>query len=188
MAVRYRTKVQVLHDVLTAARSPQPKTRLRWQSRLGSTSFSHWMQFCLEHDLLTRSSRGLRATERAERVRTLLDELLTEGTRLDTTLRNLRSSLSAGVSARDVEAGTNPEFWRWIWKSMGPPRELPGPTRSPAEGLAVLPRWRSRTVDLGRGSPSAPEGPVARPRPVTVTRISRFDPSARTDPTEPHAR
>ena len=183
MAGRYRTKVQVLYDVLDAARTPLPKSRLLWQSRLSSASFSRWLRFCRERDLLTVSPSGYCATERAERVRGLLGELLAEGANLDLTVRGLRASLSTRPAPDGVPT-IDPEFWRWVWRALesatpDPPaaRRVPRPA----------PLARGRSGVGGFAVASAPYPPAAA-RVGSGARVLRYVPGPPEDLLEDRVR
>lgn len=172
MAGRYRTKVQVLYDVLEAARTPLTKTRLLWQSRLSSASFSRWVRFCRERDLLTISPAGYCTTERAERVRGLLADLLAEGANLDLTVRGLRASLSIRPPTGG-DAAIDPEFWRWVW------RALESATYDSSGARRIPP---SPSVERGRSSTGDFPGVAVGPLPMTRARagagirVSRYAP------------
>lgn len=184
MAGRYRTKVQVLYDVLEAARAPLPKTRLLWQSRLSSASFSRWVRFCRDRDLLTVSPAGYCATERAERVRGLLGELLAVGANLDLTVRGLRASLSSRPRP-EGDPAIDPEFWRWIWRALeSTTYDPPG-----ARGIPSSP-----PLDRGRSSAGGFSRVAVEPfstagaRAGTSARLSRYAPELTEDLSEGRVR
>lgn len=93
---RYRTKFEVLRDVLEASRHGSKKTRIIGLANLNHESFDSYVSFCLRNGLLVRRDGGYETTARAEETLGTIEVVLTKVSELDEALRALAGLISPG--------------------------------------------------------------------------------------------
>lgn len=59
---KYRTKLELLRDFLTAAQTEYPKTRIMHRANLNRATYDRYLSFCQERQLLVRMSGGYSLT------------------------------------------------------------------------------------------------------------------------------
>lgn len=126
---KYRAKIEILRDVLAAAKHEDKKTRIMGLANLNTSSLDRYLAYCVEHNLLLPQNGGFQITPRAEQTLEAINVVLSKD-----------SQLSDAVEELGRLAGET----RW---SRGGPI-LPPPTL-PLEIDATHPGWLS-------GDPSLP--------------------------------
>lgn len=85
----YRSKLEILRDVLAAAKQGDTKTRIMCRAYLNSSSFERYLAYCLEHDLLLRENGGFQLTPRAEQTLQAINVVLNRGSQLEEAVQDL---------------------------------------------------------------------------------------------------
>ena len=115
---RYRSKVEVLRDLIEAAMLEVRKSRIIERANLNEESFSRYSGMAVEHGLLGRSPAGYRTTVRGLEWLNAANLVLAKCSELFAALQDL-NSLTSSVSQKS-SADSGP----------GTPRFLPPPVRS----------------------------------------------------------
>ncbi|MGI0130781.1 MAG: winged helix-turn-helix domain-containing protein [Thermoplasmata archaeon] len=178
MGVRtYRTKLEMLRDVLAASTSEVTKTRIIGLANLNPRSFTTYMTLCLDNELMTEHEGRFRSTPRAERVRGAIERAGTAARSYAAAVDDLERCLPStprlfirSWTPRPDLSVFAPEFMSYRVDSPEVmPQRAPG---GPGGGTRPV---RSRLLaDNGPTPPPAPSGrPVEAlrvPRPPLVTR------------------
>lgn len=131
----YRTNLEVLRDVLTAARFPAPKTRIIGLANLNPRSSRDYLRFCTTHELVAQTSQGYVATRRGEAVRDAIEGLLEKTAELEWAVHRLKRN----VSAKAVPYGSNGaalhHISRWAWNELLLDRGNGSPSKSTVGGV-----------------------------------------------------
>ena len=126
----YRRQVEVLRDFLDAAKTETCKTRLMNRANLNRSSFSHYLSYCIDNQLLLTTTGGYVATPRAQERLQRLEQVLQREAEFRSALEGLRQVTRSGAYAprsppESVEALNRLEF--------------------PAIGIELMTtRWRDR--------------------------------------------
>ena len=100
MGRKYRTRLEVLHDLLEASQKTSRKTRIIGLANLNPAYFEIYARFCLDHHLLQFTTDGYRPTDRTEPVLAAIRRVISKSSELDDALRSL-----ASVVRQDPEVG-----------------------------------------------------------------------------------
>jgi predicted transcriptional regulator len=92
---RYRTKIEVLRDIVRAASTEERKTRIIGMANLNQGSFRRYSALGVSLGLLRTTSNGFSATPAAEEWLSAVDGVLSKGEELATAIEAL-SRLSQG--------------------------------------------------------------------------------------------
>lgn len=164
---RYRTKVEILRDLLAAAVREFRKTRIIVRANLNEESFSKYSGLALEHGLLGRTPVGYRATPRGREWVQAADRVATK-----------RSELSTAI--RDLDGLTNPGLRRHTMDSS-----FLGPASPSGAILADRPRLGLGDIGPELAGDRRPEGHLG-PRPSPFGALALEDDEWRTiAPREP---
>jgi predicted transcriptional regulator len=138
-AKHYRRQLEMLRDFLGAARTEIRKTPLMNRANLNRTSFSHYLNYCIENQLLMTTNGGFVTTPRAEELLQRLDQVLAkeadfriavEGLKQVTrsgAYKTARTDLTPEALARIAFPSLGIEFLstRWRDRDRGRDRERP---------------------------------------------------------------
>lgn len=91
---RYRSKVEILRDFLSAVRESDKKTRIISLANLNPASFQPYLDFCLAHELVEVTSVGYRLTPRADGVLEAIQRLIARTADVDAALLALHRGLN----------------------------------------------------------------------------------------------
>ncbi len=95
---RYRSKLEVLRDLLVATRHASKKTRIMGLGNFNPATFRKHMGFAVDQGLVVANNGDYRLTNRADQVLAALQELMAKSTELDITIQFLeRSGLPPGA-------------------------------------------------------------------------------------------
>ncbi len=168
----YRTSIEVLRDILRAADSPTPKTRIIGIANLNPRSFREYAQFCTDHGLLGLTEAGYVSTLRGKGVLTAIEVILARTVELETAVQHFHRSIYGFVPVPAVQAAALRQLSRWMWNdgALGTggtavlsrpvePRTEPsdlGPGASPPRGIWGASLGPSGPPFRGGGGPAAP--------------------------------
>jgi len=161
---RYRTNLEVLRDILQAAQSPSPKTRLIGAANLNPRSFQEYLQFCTDHGLIGRASGGYVCTARAVSVIESIEEVLSKTAELDSAVQQFR----VNVTKRLFPPSDNGSALRYVSRLAWEEVVLKGEKR--------LSLSRSSAKALGRQTARPGGGPEAEPE---ILRLIALEPVGR---------
>ncbi len=102
MGRKYRTRLEVLHDLLEASQRTSRKTRIIGLANLNPAYFEIYARFCLDHHLLQFSTDGYRPTDRTEPVLAAIRRVISKSSELDDALRALASVVRQGPEVGDL--------------------------------------------------------------------------------------
>lgn len=108
---RYRSKVEVLRDLLEAARQDRRKTRIIGRANLNEESFARYAFLALAEGLLERVDHGFRATPLGEEWVGAADVVLTKRAELFDAVEALARVTRNGGSARSGGLAVRPSSW-----------------------------------------------------------------------------
>ncbi len=86
---RYRAKIEILRDVLAAAKREEKKTRIMGMANLNTTSIDRYLAYCVEHSLLLPQNGGFQLTARAEQTLEAINLVLSKGSQLNEAMGEL---------------------------------------------------------------------------------------------------
>ena len=93
---KYRAKIEILRDVLVAARRGENKTRIMGHANLNWSSLERYLSFCTERDLLLPKNGGFCFTPRAEQTLGVIDLVLARDSELNEALQELEQLTRSG--------------------------------------------------------------------------------------------
>lgn len=96
MTRKYRTRIEVLRDLLEASQKTGRKTRIIGLANLNPGYFETYARFCLDHRLLEFTTEGYRPTERTEPVLAAIRRVVSKSSELDDALQFLASVIRQG--------------------------------------------------------------------------------------------
>lgn len=103
---RYRTKLELLRDVLSAVQSEPVKTRIMNRANLNQVSFARYVTLCKENQLLVEVSGGFTLTPHAEEILQSLNQVLSRMAELRVAVDVLnRTARSGGYRIVRTEVG-----------------------------------------------------------------------------------
>lgn len=117
----YRTKIEILRDLVGAADRDSRKSRIISHANLNEESFSRYSSLAMQHGLLGRTPVGYRATDRGQEWVHAADRVLTKRSELFAALRDLRTLTSA---TREASSGDLPGAARFEAPSCRPLLDL----------------------------------------------------------------
>jgi len=102
---RYRTKIEVLRDIVRAASTEERKTRIIGLANLNQGSFQRYYQLGLSLGLLVPTATGVTATRAADEWLTAVDSILSKSSELSAAIDTLNRltlpvSGSGGIRTR----------------------------------------------------------------------------------------
>jgi predicted transcriptional regulator len=92
-ALRYRTKVEVLRDILRSTEPPSSKSRIVRLANLNPVSFDHYLAFCVGAGLLESTGTRYRRTDSGQAVITAIDRLVKKAEELGFAVEELGSCI-----------------------------------------------------------------------------------------------
>jgi predicted transcriptional regulator len=108
---KYRTQVEVLRDLLEAARRDRCKTRIIGHANLNEESFARYAFLALSEGLLERGCEGFRVTALAEEWLGQANLVLAKRAELDLAVDNLARVTRSARSLRTGVASPRAELW-----------------------------------------------------------------------------
>jgi predicted transcriptional regulator len=174
--VRYRTKVEVLRDILETTAPAASKTRILRLANLNPVSFDRYLAFCVGTGLLEPAGRKFRRTGSGDAAIDAIDGLMRKAEELGVAVRRLGACLKAeetttaestaalrfaSLTAWDelVRRGARSGAWRLPRSAPSPgspgtepvgplsPRGLSRPARAPTTSLAEARSPRAEPAD-----------------------------------------
>jgi predicted transcriptional regulator len=118
MARSYRSRLEVLHDFLDASRRASHKTRIIGLANLNPGYFDRYARFCLDHQLLERSTEGYRPTDRGSEVLVAIRRVLSKTSELDDAMRTLGIALRRDSEPREAFDHVGPAHPPDAWPEM----------------------------------------------------------------------
>ncbi len=109
-ARRYRSKLEILRDVLAAAKNGEKKTHLRGVANLNRESFDRYLAFCVAHDLLWSQNGSFRLTSRAEQTLGVIEIALTRNSELNEALHEFARLTGDQRGCAEGSSGKLPSF------------------------------------------------------------------------------
>ena len=164
---RYRSKIEVLRDFLSAVREAPKKTRIMGIANLKTTAFERYLALSAGLDLVQSVSGGYCLTPKAEATLAAIEGFLSRGAELDTALRDLQRSIGQRGAVKP-DGGPGLRFVSNIARSEVVLRSGACPNDGEDESF---PQDSSRHVT--RREISVPT--VARTRPVASLVLARPD-------------
>jgi len=152
---RYRTKIEVLRDVVRAATGEERKTRIIGLANLNQTSFRRYTRLGLSLGLLRPTGAGLTATPAAKEWLLAVDAILSKSTEVATAIDSLyRLTLPAPNGGKLPARGKPPYdavqlLARLAWSDL-----------RPAARGSVTARALPRLASGGPGGPGRPRPPA----------------------------
>ena len=114
----YRSKIEVLRDILRAAQAPAPKTRIIGAANLNPVSFGKYLRICTDHDLITSVAGGYVATPRASPLLQAIDGLILKAGELETAYLTLERSASSNQGPNGGPAKPFRQVLRHAWNGI----------------------------------------------------------------------
>lgn len=115
---KYRSKLELLRDFLEAAQAETVKTRIMNRANLNQVSFSRYLTFCQQRNLLLEVSGGFSLTPQAHDLLDSINQVLTRATQLRVAVDLLNRTARSGgyrmprpeISLRGMERLDLPEL------------------------------------------------------------------------------
>jgi predicted transcriptional regulator len=170
---RYRTKLEVLRDLVVAAAREPRKTRIIGLANLNRTSFDRYARLALSLGLLEHRAGGYAPTALAEGWVDAVDSVLGKGSELSAALGQLSQLTSRGARPAAPKRSADTEstvrsIARLAWSNLSVP-ELAEQMASRSGGLLTVTAGRPAVPNGGgRALRSVPESQELR-----VPRMSR---------------
>lgn len=140
-ARRYRTKVEVLRDILTQADPPSSKTGIVRRANLNPDSFDRYLAFCVGSGLIVPTGRRFRRTESGDEAVFAIRRLLTKAEEFGSAVRELGSCVGGD---RDESAAPSRPALRFastaIWDELAKQAARSGGIRMLESDSAPRPR------------------------------------------------
>jgi predicted transcriptional regulator len=95
-AKHYRSKLELLRDFLAAARTESIKTRIMNRANLNQVSFSRYVTFCQDRELLVEVSGGYALTPHAENLLQSINQVLSKALELRVAVDVLNHTARSG--------------------------------------------------------------------------------------------
>lgn len=114
----YRTNIEVLRDVLTAARKPAPKTRIIGLANLNPRSLQRYLRFCTEHELVSLTAGGYVVTRRGSTVLDAIEGLLAKTNEVEWAVQRLKRNVSDHPVPDGSTGAPLHHISRWAWKEI----------------------------------------------------------------------
>jgi predicted transcriptional regulator len=92
----YRSKLELLRDFLAAAQIESVKTRIMNRANLNQVSFSRYVTFCQDRELLAEVSGGYSLTPRAENLLQSINQVLSKAGELQVAVEVLNQTARSG--------------------------------------------------------------------------------------------
>ena len=93
----YRRQLEMLRDFLTAARTETLKTPLMNRANLNRASFSHYLNYCVDNQLVMTTNGGYVATPRAEELLQRLEQVFAKEADFRIAVQGLQQAARSGV-------------------------------------------------------------------------------------------
>ena len=167
----YRSKIEVLRDLLRAAQAPAPKTRIIGAANLNPVSFGKYLRICTDHDLITSVAGGYVATPRASPLLQAIDGLILKAGELETAYLTLERSASSNHGPNGGPAKPFRQVLRHAWNGIALVAADPDNDRKAhhheggRNSRATVSRTGRRRLAVG-GSPAASRSRRSSGRPV----------------------
>ena len=173
----YRTNIDILNDLLKAARTPVPKTRFMWAAGLNRHSFEEYLHFCTENDLIRLTSGGYVATRRGDSMLEAIEAVRAKTTEFESDVHRFLRNGSNHPVPDGTTGAVRHYISQWAWNEI----VLNGGSGSPARRSGGFARKGPRAVsdrEVLRAGTLSPDGrPEERAR-LSETRIPTGDPPA----------
>jgi predicted transcriptional regulator len=114
---KYRSKIEVLRDFLTATQAGQKKTRIIGAANLNRRSFTRYADFCLERGLIVSRSGGYALTAQASQALKAIDEVLSVRNELSQALDSLGRATRASLASPAAPEALRPSMALPPWLS-----------------------------------------------------------------------
>ena len=114
----YRTNIEILSDLLKAARKPLPKTRFMWAASLNRHSFEEYLRFCTENDLIHLTSGGYVATRRGDSMLEVIEAVRAKTTDFDSDVHRLLRNGGNHPVPNGTSGAVRHYISHWAWSEI----------------------------------------------------------------------
>lgn len=146
---RYRSKLEVLRDLLAATRHASRKTRIIGLANLNPATFQKYIGFARAQGLVEETDGNYRLTDRAERALGVLQELMAKSNELDSAVQLLERSTYLGPIAGWNDGDALRQISRMAWGEVQVGEKSGRASLNRARGSAS-----ATDLTLGRGIPT----------------------------------
>ena len=148
---RYRTRIEVLRDVLESTAAESTKTRILRHANLNPASFDRYLAFCVGRGLVEPAGRKFRRTASGDAAMVAIDSLISKAAELGSAMQQLGTCL--GSEASPVESTAALRFASLAaWDELAHRSARSGGKSMPTRDVVVPPG-----VDLSHsGAPHRP--------------------------------
>lgn len=114
----HRTSIEILDDLLKAARKPVSKTRLMWTTGLNRHSFGEYLRFCTENDLALRTPAGYVTTPRGISMLEAMEAVLAKTNEFESIIHRYHGDASKDSATEGTSGGPLHYISRWAWSEI----------------------------------------------------------------------